>query len=85
MGEEESQIDVAEANGKATATFCLLGALIIMLAKKGVITADEAAELTGQASAGLKAMPELPEDVQFLADSCLRGLAKSLTRTLAKH
>ena len=85
MDEEQIRIDIAEAIGKATAAICLQGAFVGALMAKGVISAEDAATVTGVANEGLKAMQGLSPAVREMAEAAIRGFAISWTKRITRQ
>jgi hypothetical protein len=79
MDQEGLRLDIAEALGKANAIICIQTALVTSLKMKGLLTDGEVATLSGVANETLSAMSGLPDDVRELAESVLRGFAKTWT------
>jgi hypothetical protein len=84
MNDEDARIDIAEAIGKASAAVCLQSALVETLRRKGILSDEEIATLTGLASISLRNM-ELSEDAAELAEASLRGVAKTYAKPLSKQ
>jgi hypothetical protein len=85
MDEQELRLDTAEALGKATALICIQTALVTTLKVKGLLTDADVATLTGVANETLSEMRGVPDDALELAQSALRGLAKSWTKRVTRN
>jgi hypothetical protein len=81
MDEEQIRIDIAEAIGKATAAICLQGAFVGALIAKEIISAEDAATVTGIANEGLGLSPAVRE----MAEAAIRGFAKSWTKRITRN
>jgi hypothetical protein len=85
MDEEELRVDIADALGKATAVICIQVALLATLVNKKVLTKDEAATLTALANQSLEVIPGVSDDVKMIAESTLRGFAKTWTKHVTRN
>jgi hypothetical protein len=77
MDEEGMLIDIADARGQGAANSCLMAALVATFVSKGLLAREDAATLTGIAQIALDGLPDLSEDARELANSALRGFARS--------
>ena len=84
MDEEELRVDIADALGKATAVICIQVALLATLVNKKVLTKDEGT-LTALANQSLEVMPGVSDDVKMMAESTLRGFAKTWTKHVTRN
>jgi hypothetical protein len=85
MDEEQLRLDIAEALGKANTIICIQTALVSSLNRKAVLTNGEVATLSAVANETLSAMSGLPDDVRELAESVLRGFAKTWTKRVTRN
>ena len=85
MDEEDIRLDIAEALGKANAFLAIQMVLIGMLVGKSVLSADDAATISGVANEVLRQMEGLSEEVRGLAQSAVRGYAKTWTTHVTKN
>lgn len=87
MDEEGMLIDLAEARGVGAANNCLMAAIVAALVTNGTLTGDDAATLTGAAQTTLDQIPEdaLPADAREMANSALRGFARSYLRLVTRN
>jgi hypothetical protein len=82
---EEMLIDIAEARGKATAAVSLQSAMAATLIRKGVLTLEEAADISAMSMTSLETIFRLPPDADEMAKSVLRGWAASIVSHLTTH
>lgn len=75
---------LAETLGKSSAALAVQSATVAMLIKKGVLTIEDAATISGYASLATKSF-EFPPPIQQVADAALSGFAQSLTSLLSKN
>jgi len=77
--------DVTEAIGKAVACTAIQGALLATLLKRNLISKEDAATLTGVASAAITAMPGVTDDAKVLAQAALRGFASTYLKGVTRN
>jgi hypothetical protein len=80
MDEEGILIDIADVRGRAEALTCIMAAMVASFVNKGLLAKDEAATLTSAAKTLLDNVKDFPDDARLLADSALRGFARSWTK-----
>ena len=68
--------DEIEILGKSNAAICVQGALIRMFLRKGILTNDDVATLSGEASKAATLLGLSP-DVQMITDAAIRGFAQA--------
>jgi len=85
MDEEEIKTEFAEAIGKATAAICLQSAFVGALIAKKLISAEDAATISGVANQGLAAMEGLSPEAREIAGSAILGFAKSWTKRITRN
>ncbi len=85
MDEEGIAIDIAEASGKATASLCLHAALVGSLVRKGLLSMEDAAELTGVSNEMLRGFDGLSDGARTLAEASLRGFAQAWTKHVTRN
>jgi hypothetical protein len=85
MDQEDIELGIAEAIGKASAAMSIETALIRLLKRKAMLTGEDVATLAGEAEMALTAMVGLSEEAMELALSALRGCSKSWTKAVTKN
>jgi len=85
MDEEGIRLDIAEALGKINALLMIQNALIARLFTKRILSEEDAATIAGVAGEALSDMEGLSEEARELAQSALRGYAKTSTKRVTKN
>jgi hypothetical protein len=85
MDDEQLRTDLAEAIGKGTAAICIQSALMGMLVAKQVISPEDAATIAGLAQRALEQLTELSPEGRYMADSALRGFARTWTKNVKRN
>jgi len=85
MNDELYRLYIVEALGKADACICIQSALVAMLINNKLMTMADAATLSGLASETLKEMQGVRADARVMAESAIRGFAKSCTKRLTRN
>ena len=85
MDQEEIEIGVAEAIGKATAVVCVHTALIRLMFRRNLISNEDVATLSGEAELALRTMDGLSAGATEMAQAALRGFARAWTKAVTKN
>jgi hypothetical protein len=80
MNDGRLRLDIAEALGRANAIISFQAALTAMLVSKKLLTAKDAAELTGTASTVLAEMEGLSVRTRASGESALRDITRIYTK-----
>ena len=78
-------VDIADARAMAITSMCLQGSLSALLIKKGVISKEEALEISAFAKTGLETVYRLSPIEREIANGALQGWAASLASHLTRH
>lgn len=82
--DEALRLDIAKADGKASAILCLQAALISMLVKRGALSTEEAATLAGIASQALANL-DVSADARAFAEGALKGFSQSWSQLVTRN
>jgi hypothetical protein len=85
MGQDEIEAGIAEGIGKSAAVVCVHTALIRLLFRKKLISAEDVATLAGEAETALTSMDGLSAESLVMAQAALRGFASSWTKVVTKN
>ena len=85
MDQEEFDLGIAEAIGKATAIVSTQAALIRLMLRKNLLTNEDVATLAGEAEMVLRSMEGLSAEASELAQRAVRGFASSWTKAVTKN
>jgi hypothetical protein len=81
----DSNIEVADAIGKATAAVCIQAALVRLLLRKRLIAPADVATLAGEAETALGLMAGLSAEAIELAQASLRGFSQAWTKAVTTN
>jgi len=85
MDQDEIELGIAEAIGKSTAAMCIQTAMVRLLLRTAVISAEDVATLGGEAEMALTSTAGLSEEAMELAMAALRGCTKKWTEAITKN
>lgn len=83
--DEELEVALAEATGKASASLFLNAALVAALVVRGILPREDAATLAADATTALLATEGLSDDAKLIGQGALRGFSRTWTRLVTRN
>ena len=85
MDSEKFEVHLVEAWGKATAAIAVNAAVVALLINKGLIAAEDAAQMTATANTIVDTLGRDWPDSLLVARAAIRGFSRSYASQIKRH